>query len=672
MPMEKNPSAIGRLPEDGRRRAVIESIDPEIDGGRYPIKRVVGEMVNVQADVFGDGHDEIAVLLLYRHQDEFQWRKYPMAPVGNDRWQASFTVEEIGTYSYTVSARVDHYATWKKDLGKKYQAGRELRIEGLIGAQLVEEAAERAGEDAGRLREFAAELRDTEEDAALVALSQEAELAQLMSIHFDPHLATAYDRELTVTVDRTKALFSTWYELFPRSCCFPDGSPGTFRECEKLLPEISRMGFDIVYFPPVHPIGRTHRKGKNNAVLAVEGDPGSPWAVGAAEGGHTELHPALGSFEDFDHFVTTATGYGLEVALDIAFQASPDHPFVREHPSWFRWRPDGTVQFAENPPKKYEDIIPFDFETGDWPQLWEELRDVFLFWIKRGIRIFRVDNPHTKPFPFWEWLIGEIRRDHPEVIFLSEAFTRPKVMYRLAKLGFNQSYTYFSWRNTRAELEQYLTELTRPPVREFFRPNFWPNTPDILPEFLQYGGQPAFVIRFVLAATLSASYGIYGPPFELFVNDAAAGKEEYLDSEKYEVRCWDWSDPRHMRDLIARVNRIRREHPALQTTWNLRFCRTDNDNIIAYIKNSDDGENLILTIVSLDPFGVQTGNVRLPLAELGIPPGQPFLVHELLTETRSIWHHETNRVELDPGDLPVRIYHLRRRLRREQDFDYFM
>jgi starch synthase (maltosyl-transferring) len=666
----KDPSTGPEMVGDGRRRVVIEGVSPEIDGGRFPIKRVVGEAVMVQADVFADGHDQVFALLLYRREDEFQWHKVPMAPLVNDRWEASFTVDALGTWHYTLEGRVDHFRTWRLDLEKKFTAGQDLEVDRLIGVDLIEEAALRAGEEAGRLRKWAADIRDADDDARALAISRDEELAELMDIHFDPELVTPYGRELPVTVERKKALFSAWYELFPRSCCIEEPKHGTFRECEVLLPEIARMGFDVLYFPPIHPIGRTRRKGKNNAVVAAEEDPGSPWAIGAAEGGHREIHPELGTFDDFDRFLKRAREFGIELALDIAFQCSPDHPYERQYPEWFRWRPDGTVQYAENPPKKYEDIIPFDFESERWRELWEELKGTFLFWAEHGVRIFRVDNPHTKPFSFWEWVIAEVRREHPDAIFLSEAFTRPKVMYRLAKAGFSQSYTYFSWRNTRWELEQYLTELCRPPVREFFRPNFWPNTPDILPEFLQYGGEPAFVIRFLLAATLSASYGIYGPPFDLFVSEGLPGREEYLDSEKYEIRCWDWGDPRNLRDLMARVNRIRRKNPALQTSWNVRFCETDNDNLLAYLKTA--GDNLLLMVVSLDPFNRQAGNIRVPLEALGISPGHPFLVHDLLGDSKNIWHDEWNRVELDPRALPGLICRLHPRLRREQDFDYFM
>ncbi len=661
------------LPQDGHKRVVIEKVEPEIDGGRFPIKRVVGETVSVRADVFADGHDTLSALLLYRHESEQQWHKTPLRPLVNDRWEGSFTVTELGTWFYTLEARIDHFLTWKLDFEKRFQAGQDLAVDREIGARLIEAAAGRAGrDDAARLQEWAGQIRQALDDPRALSLAREEELAELMAVHFDPKLSCAYRQDLGVTVEPEKALFSAWYELFPRSCCTEDGGHGTFRECEKLLPLLAEAGFDVIYFPPIHPIGRSNRKGKNNAPVAAEEEPGSPWAIGSAEGGHKTIHPELGTLEDFEHFLARANELGLQVAMDIAFQCAPDHPYVREHPGWFRWRPDGTVQYAENPPKKYQDIIPFDFESDEWQTLWVELRSVFLFWLDKGVSIFRVDNPHTKPFPFWEWVIGEVKKEHPEAIFLSEAFTRPKVMYRLAKLGFSQSYTYFSWRNTRPELEQYLTELTCTEVREFFRPNFWPNTPDILPEFLQYGGAPAFVIRFLLASTLSASYGIYGPPFELFVADALPGKEEYLHSEKFEIRCWDWNDPRPMRELIARVNRIRRENPALQTNWNIRFCESDNPNIICYLKSTVDRSNLLLVVVSLDPFNNQQGTVRVPLAELGISAGRPYLVHDLLTDEKNIWHDAENQVSLSLQAVPAKIYRLHPRLRREQDFDYYM
>lgn len=660
------------FPPDGRRRVVIERVAPEVEEGMFPIKRVVGDTVTVKADVFADGHDEVVAVLMYRKKDADQWHGSPLHFLGNDRWEGSFRVDEIGVYLYTVSGRIDHFATWRKDLDKKGAAGLDLSVDLRIGVGLIRAAAERAdGADREALLTHAKRI----EEAAAgdgAAAAKEGELVRLMRLYYDTQFATSYGKVLEVVVEPTVALYGSWYELFPRSSCTDGDEHGTFAECIDLLPRISAMGFDIVYLPPIHPIGRTNRKGRNNATIAERDDPGSPWAVGAAEGGHKAVHPDLGTLDDFARFMAEARRLGLQVALDIAFQCSPDHPYVSEHPGWFKWRPDGTVQFAENPPKKYEDIIPFDFECDDWQALWEELKSVFLYWVQQGITIFRVDNPHTKPFPFWEWVIAEIKKVYPETVFLSEAFTRPKVMYRLAKLGFSQSYTYFSWRNTRAELEQYIRELSGPELREFFRPNFWPNTPDILPEFLQFGGKPAFFIRFLLAATLSASYGIYGPPYDLFVNQAVPGKEEYADSEKYQVRCWDWDDPRNMRELITRVNMIRRENPALHTTWNTRFCHSDNDNIICYLKSTPDRSNILLIAVSLDPFGNQSGSVQLPLESAGIVAGQPFMVHDLLGGKMSLWHGDRVQVELGAHDLPGKICRIYPRLRRENDFDYFM
>lgn len=657
--------------EECRRRVVIEKISPEIDGGRFPLKRIVGDRVSVTADVFADGHDKLAVALLYRPAGDSRWQRVPMTPLGNDRWQGSFAVSSLGSWLYTVEGLVDHFATWRADLERRREAGQDLGIELQVGAQLIVAAAGRAGTaDGERLARFAADLLRGGSAAADVLAS--AELDRLMARHRDATAASRSERELAVTVERPAARFSTWYELFPRSCPVADGAHGTFAACGQLLPEVARMGFDVVYFPPIHPIGTTNRKGKNNSPVAEADDPGSPWAIGAAGGGHTAVHPDLGTLEEFRALVAQARKLGLEVALDIAFQCSPDHPYVAQHPEWFRWRPDGTVQYAENPPKKYQDVIPFHFEGDDCRPLWEELREVFRFWIGQGVTIFRVDNPHTKPFPFWEWVIGEVKREHPETIFLSEAFTRPKVMYRLAKLGFSQSYTYFSWRNTKAELEAYLTELTRSEAAEFFRPNFWPNTPDILPEFLQYGGKPAFAIRYLLAATLSASCGVYGPPFELLVADALPGSEEYRDSEKYQLRSWNWQAPESLRQFIGRLNAIRHDNPALQENQNLTFCTTDNDSVIAYLKATADHGNVLLIAVSLDPFAPQRATVVLPPHLPGVEEGHPFLVENLLRGERQIWHRAQVSIRLDPEDIPGRVFRLRSRLRRENDFDYFM
>ena len=660
------------MQDEGRKRVVIEHVKPEIDGGRFPIKRVVGEKVVVSADIFADGHDSISARLLYRKQKDGEWKEVPMRLTENDRWKGEFVVEEIGVYHYTVEGWVDHFRTWQRDLKKRFDSGQNLKVDLRTGVEYLKEISEKVPkEEKKKLQKFAELLeKGRDEEAVEVALDQE--LTLFMDRNPDKTFGVSYEKELAVVVDREKALFSSWYEFFPRSRLSEPGRHGTFEDCLKLLPEITGMGFDILYLPPIHPIGRMNRKGKNNILQVGPDDVGSPWAIGSEEGGHKSVHPQLGTLQDFERLIQKARDQGTEIAMDLAFQCSPDHPYVREHPEWFKWRPDGTIQFAENPPKKYEDIVPLNFETENWQGLWEELKSVVLFWIGKGIRIFRVDNPHTKPFSFWEWLIGEIKREYPEVIFLSEAFTRPKVMSRLAKLGFTQSYTYFTWRNTKGEFIDYLSELTQSEVREYLRPNFWPNTPDILPEHLQYGGRPAFMIRLVLAATLCSNYGVYGPAFELLVNEAIPGKEEYLNAEKYEIKHWDWSKPGNLRDFMTRLNRIRRENPALQTTWNLHFYEVDNEMLLFYGKMSEDLSNMILVVVNLDPFHTQSGWVNVPIRALGIDPSQPYLVHDLLSDDKYIWQGERNYVELNPQVLPANIFRIRKRLKRETDFDYFM
>ncbi len=654
-------------------RVIIENVKPEIDSGNTTIKRVVGESVVVQADVFVGGHDDVAAGLLYRKASEREWKEVPMRVLGNDRWEGAFTVEELGIYNYTVQGWVDRFQSWRKDLKKKFEANQDIKVDLLIGSELIEKAAGRAsGADAEKLRKFARTLRDADDTRNSVSLALSDDVEKLIKSYPDKNSSAVYEKELAVLVDSKKALFSAWYEMFPRSFSSEPGKHGTFKDCENLLPEIAKMGFDILYLPPIHPIAKTNRKGKNNSPTAEPEDPGSPWAIGSAEGGHKSINPQLGTMEDFVSFVKRAKDHGMEIALDLAFQCSVDHPYVKEHPEWFRWRPDGKIQYAENPPKKYEDVIPLNLETESWQELWEELKSIVLFWIERGVIIFRVDNPHTKPSSFWEWLIREVKRDHPEVIFLSEAFTRPKVMYKLAKVGFTQSYTYFTWRNTKRELMDYLTELTQTEVREYFRPNFWPNTPDILSEYLQYGGRPAFIIRLVLAATLSPNYGIYGPAFELLETEAVPGKEEYQNSEKYEIKRWDWNKPGNLRDLIARLNQIRRENLALQTTWNLKFYEINNDNLLCFEKTTEDFSDILLIAVNIDPFHVQSGWVRVPLDELGIAPDSPFLVHDLLSDNKYIWQGEWNYIELNPQILPAHIFRVYRRLHHEKNFDYYM
>ncbi len=658
------------------RRVVIENVRPEIQGGRFPIKRTIGEPVEVTADVYADGHDIVHSVLLHRPLSRRGWEEVPMQPLVNDRWQAKFVVSAEGIHLYTLQGWVDPFQSWSRDFFKKLEVGQDISLDLLTGMQLVEAAAKRAsGEDAQRLAAFAGEasrLRKQNLSAAVERLSN-VELTTLMMLHADRSQATIYGKELTVVVDREKARFSAWYEMFPRSCGAGAGRHGTFRDCEKRLEYISGMGFDVLYLPPIHPIGRAHRKGRNNTEEATPEDVGSPWAIGSKEGGHKAIHPELGTLEDFRRLVARAKECGLEVALDIAFQCAPDHPYVLQRKEWFHVRPDGSVQYAENPPKKYQDIYPLNFENEHSRELCEELSSVVLYWIEQGIRIFRVDNPHTKPFDFWEWLIAGIKTKYPEVLFLSEAFTRPKVMYRLSKLGFTQSYTYFAWRNTKAELMEYFAELTQTEIREYFRPNLWPNTPDILTDFLQFGGRPAFMIRMVLAATLGASYGIYGPAFELGENRAIRpGSEEYLDSEKYQIRQWDIDNPDSLRSLIARVNHIRHENPALHGDWSLRFHPVDNDQLIVYSKTTADLSNIIVVVVNLDPHHTQSGWVDLPVEEFRLDPQQRYQVHDLLTDAHYFWHGIHNYVELNPQAMPAHIFCIRRLVRTERDFDYFL
>ncbi len=597
------------------RRVIIEDVTPQVDEGRYAAKRTVGEEVVVEADVFADGHDVLAAVLLWREQGAAQWQETAMAPLPNDRWRASFPCATLAGYEFTVEGWVDRAGTWRQGLEKKIAAGQDVSSERIEGTQLPR--------DGGRSQ------------------------------------ATRYERVLPVKVERERARFGAWYEMFPRSAGPDPSRSATFREAAARLPSIAAMGFDVLYLPPIHPIGTSFRKGRNNALTPAPGDPGSPWAIGAEAGGHTAVEPGLGTLEDFTDFVAAAARHGLEIALDIAFQASPDHPYVREHPSWFRHRPDGTIKYAENPPKKYQDIYPFDFETTDWPALWRELKAVMEFWIARGVTIFRVDNPHTKPFRFWEWALSELTKAHPEAIFLAEAFTRPKIMRFLAKAGFSQSYSYFTWRNAKAEIEEYFTELTATGVREYMRPNLFTNTPDILHEYLQKGGKPAFQARLVLAATLGASYGIYSG-FELCENvPVREGSEEYLDSEKYQIKPRDFDVPDSLADMVARINAIRRAHPALQHDRGLEFHETDNDELICYTKRAPDGTDPIMVIVNLDPLHMQHGRVRLPLSGWTLPLDSAVEVRDLLTDEIYSWRGEWNYVRLDPGTRVAHVLSMR-------------
>jgi starch synthase (maltosyl-transferring) len=658
--------------DQGRARAVIENVKPEIDCGRFPAKRTVGETMTVEADIFADGHDAVLAVLLYRKEGASTWMEVPMQPLVNDRWRGTFEVNEVGNFYYTLRAWVDRFESWRRGFAKKVEAGQEAALDLLAGTELVERAAKNAaGEDSKSLIRFAAMLRGDQSVAIQSGLDDA--LAALMEKYSERRWAVTYGKELRVNVERAQARFSAWYELFPRSFAGTPGAHGTLRDCIDRLPYVAEMGFDVLYLPPIHPVGNSFRKGKNNTLAAGADDVGSPWAIGAKEGGHKAIHPQLGSLADFKRLIAEAKKFDIEIALDIAFQCTPDHPYVTEHPEWFRKRPDGSIQYAENPPKKYQDIYPLDFECENWQELWNELKSVILFWCEQGVRIFRVDNPHTKAFPFWEWVIGEVKKDYPDALFLAEAFTRPKVMYRLAKLGFSQSYTYFAWRNTKSELTQYFTEITQTEVSDFFRANLWPNTPDILTEYLQFGGRPAFMTRLLLAAMLGANYGIYGPAFELCENMAREpGSEEYLNSEKYEIKHWDLEKEGSLRALITRVNRIRRENRALQSDRNLHFYPVDNPEIVCFGKSTDDLSNVIVAVVNLDPHHTQSGWVELPSEELGLDPQQTFQMHDLLTDARYLWQGKRNYVQLDPNSVPAQIFQLRPRIRREQDFDYFM
>ena len=660
---------------DGRKRVIIEGVTPEIDGGRFPIKRTVGETVVVEVDVFTDGHDALSCVLQYRKAGETAWREVPMHFLVNDRWRGEFPVLELGRYEYTVIAWVDAFKSWRHDLGRWVQA-EDIVLSLRVGAELAKKAGQRAtGADAKWLAQRAGELAGPQDLQYRRQLGLDEEFAQLMERNADRRLALTYDKVLGVVVDDERARFSTWYEVFPRSCSPAPGKHGTFKDCEAWLPRIAAMGFDVLYFPPIHPVGRVNRKGKNNTLTPGPEDVGSPWAIGAAEGGHKAILPELGTLEDFRQLVRKAREHGIDIAMDIALQCAPDHPYVKEHPDWFRWRPDGTVQYAENPPKKYQDIYPFNFETDDWRALWDEIKSIFEFWIEQGVRIFRVDNPHTKPFAMWEWLIGEIKKTAPNAIFLAEAFTRPKVMHRLAKLGYTQSYTYYAWRNAKWELAEYLTEVCQGPGRDYFRPNFWPNTPDILTEALQFGGRPMFMSRLVMAATMTANYGIYGPAYEMMEHVAVKhGSEEYLDSEKYQLRYrgpQDLDGPNSLHDFITLVNRIRKRNPALQSNANLCVHAIDNEQIICYSKATTNGANVILVVVNLDPNYTQAGFTQLDLTALGVDPHQPFQVHDLLTGAHYLWNGPRNYVELNPHRMPAHVFRIRHHLHTERDFDTF-
>ncbi len=662
----------------GQQRVIIENINPQVDCGKFPVKRVINDTIKIEADIFCDGHDALSAELQYRFKDNSNWHVQEMQYIINDRWAAEFKLNTIGFYFFRINAWVDHFKSWHRDILKKINADVDYDVDLLIGAELIQNSLDLYPDVSEKERKFLmrviGDLKSDEvapEDKTGFILNNR--LFQTMIKYPVKNYIASTESDYLIKVEREKANFSSWYEVFPRSLGIGTEKHGTFHDCINFLPYVAEMGFDVLYLPPIHPIGETRRKGRNNNVTALPGEPGSPWAIGSKEGGHKAIHPELGTMEDFQLLIHKADELQIEIALDIAFQCSPDHPYVSEHPEWFRHRPDGSLQYAENPPKKYEDIYPLNFETDDWKNMWEELKSIFLFWINKGVKIFRVDNPHTKSLNFWEWLIDEINRDHPDVIFLSEAFTRPKMMNSLAKKGFTQSYTYFTWRNTKYELTTYCTELVKTNVREYFRPNFWPNTPDILPEFLQVTNRAGFIQRLVLAATLSSNYGIYGPAYELMENNPVeAGKEEYLNSEKYEIKDWNLEDPRSLKKIIKLINRIRKENKALQNTHSLKFHETNNEALISYSKTTDDLNNIILVVVNLDPYHTHSGWLNFPLHEFEMSADTPYQVHDLIGGAYFLWSGEHNYVELNPGVMPVHIFKVRRKIRSEKDFDYFM
>jgi starch synthase (maltosyl-transferring) len=654
-----------------RRRVLVEDVAPVVDGGKYPAKSVLGNRIDVTCDLVGDGHDAVAGALLYRGPSEREWHREPLKPLGNDRFGGSFLVGELGVWEFAVEGWIDAFATWRVGTKKKVDVGRDVGEELRAGALVMRASAARAkGADARILLAVAALVED-EGRPAPQRFEAATGTAVVEAAHRHPDLADATLAEgYRIVVDPPRARFSSWYEMFPRSSGESGVKHGTLRDCARRLAYVADMGFDVLYLPPIHPIGRAFRKGPNNSVVAGPADVGSPWAIGAAEGGHKAVHPDLGTLDDVRSLVSKARALGIDVAIDIALQASPDHPYVKEHPEWFRHRADGSIQYAENPPKKYEDVYPFHFECDAWESLWRELASIFLFWCDCGIRVFRVDNPHTKPLRFWQWCLAEVKARHPDSIFLAEAFTRPKLMYALAKVGFTQSYTYFAWRHSKSEFTQYLQELTRPPVADFYRPNFWPNTPDILPEHLQFGGRPAFVQRLVLAATLSSNYGIYGPPFELMEHVAREGTEEYVDNEKYQIRSWDIDRKDSLRDVIALVNRVRRDNPALQDNL-ITFHATSDEQLLAFSKRSGDGANVVLVVVNLDVYHGHSGYIELDLGALGVSADEAFQVHDVLADARYRWEGSRAYVDIDPNVLPASVFVVRRRVRTEADFDYF-
>lgn len=652
------------------KRVIIENVMPEVNHGDFPAKGVIDEECFVEADIFTDGHLSVASRLYYKHEEEATWQQTSLKPLSNDRWQASFFPRKLGTYQFFIEAWVDEFGSWQKDFKKKREARLDLKEEFRIGANILLRLSEKASKkDFFQKIAKALEGKKKEEEKIALVFSEDLQ-RNLDLLPQDKSLITKSD-VLKVEAARKKALFSTWYELFPRSCTNDSKKHGTFLNVLKEIPRLAKMGFDVLYFPPIHPIGKTKRKGKNNSLTAEAHDPGSPWAIGGKDGAHKAIHKDLGTLQDFKKLIKEAKKHGIEIALDLAFQCSPDHPYIKEHPGWFEWRPDGTIQYAENPPKKYEDIVPFHFTLENKEELFQELLSIVLFWVSQGIKIFRVDNPHTKPFALWEWLIREVKAESNDVLFLSEAFTRPKVRERLAKIGFDQSYTYFTWRTTKVELKEYLKQLTGPLMRHYFRPNFWVNTPDILPEHLQVGNKASFQSRLLLAATLSSNYGMYGPAFELMLSDAIEGKEEYKDSEKYEIKNWSAIERSRLDDFISLVNQIRKDNPALQDTYNLEFFFIPNDFLLAFGKYDRNHKNYLIVVINLDYENVQSGMLEIPLDRLGISEDRPFMVHDLLTNHRYIWQGRRQYIELRPNEVPGHIFKVLPAMHREENFDYY-
>ena len=657
--------------------AVIRRITPSLDNARFAVKRAVGEEIHVEADVFKDGHDEVAVLLKWRKSGDKTWRETPMKPIANDRWSGILAVTSPGAWEFTVEAWGDMFFSWQHELEKKFAAGlRDLQSEILEGAAFIESASKRAGKttDGEALKKMALAMRAANAEQAH-ELAHDADLCGLMRVHADRSLSTTAEPFHPVWVDRERATFAAWYEFFPRSAEGKPDSGSTFRDCLPRIDDAKAMGFDVIYFPPIHPIGTSNRKGRNNSLKCEPGEPGVPYAIGNNKqgvngGGHKDVAPELGTLEDFDWLVGELKKRDMEIALDFAINCSPDHPYVKAHPEWFFKRPDGSIKYAENPPKKYEDVYPLNFHNENWRELWEELRDVILFWCKHGVGIFRVDNPHTKPVAFWEWVIAEVKAKFPGTVFLSEAFTKPNMMQELAKVGYTQSYTYFTWRNTKHELAEYFTELTQGPMKEFFRANFFPNTPDILPEFLQKGGRPAFMIRAVLATMAAPVYGIYSG-FELCENTPVSGKEEYLDSEKYQFKGRDWNAPGNIKDYIARLNKIRRENRALREYRNLRIQSSENDNILCFSKTTESFDDALLVAVTVDPWNAQAGFINVPLGDFGLGENDPYLVEDLLSGERFAWRGSRNFIALDPHHRPAHVFRVRRHLGHEAGEDVF-